>query len=83
MDGIPGYDRWKLRSDREGEADDPPTEEEPEMEREWMRDIRACEGCGEQVYDGARYQKGTGQYLGWLCLDCLEFVNRENEGDPQ
>jgi hypothetical protein len=47
------------------------------MERDWMRDIRACEGCGEQVYEGARYERGTGNYLGWLCEGCLEFTLRE------
>ena len=49
------------------------------MEREWMRDIRECEGCGQPVHDGARYQQGTGTYLGWLCTDCLEDVLREHE----
>jgi len=48
------------------------------MERAWVRDIRPCEGCGEPVHEGARYEKGTGSYLGWLCPDCLEFVLKEN-----
>ena len=50
-----------------------------EFKNEWRQDIRDCEGCGDPVYDGARYLKGSGEYLGWLCPDCLEFAKRENE----
>jgi hypothetical protein len=40
------------------------------MDREWMKDIRQCDGCRTEQYALPRYVRGTGLFLGFFCDPC-------------
>jgi hypothetical protein len=40
------------------------------VKREWQNDIRLCDGCKEERYAPARYQPGTGVFVGFFDDQC-------------